>query len=1076
METNQSNIGKTSLSLDIHTEELSVDVGSENTNKMDLDVTVMYSGLASSSNFLFSLLEALGVKIGDIQQEGEELKEYTERSFQDVQETMTMIQGAFSRFSEGITPKTVQTMSMMVGDERLQFIFTQSIQSDTKADLIYRFNGKTGNFSVDTAYIKHMTFGINAISNSHDVYKRWQVKSMSRTIDPETSYYLYAVVSKNDETGYFDLQETSQNDTDDDYYLMVGILNSERNGDRSFALVHGFTEVLPGQITTSVIRDSQGKLIIDLDKATITATEGARIIGDVEFGENSTGLSNISEWNELQQNVYEVKSSVQHVQDQIDGVVENWNGKGTPTTTNEPAVNWTTDNDKIAHINDTYINIEQYVDDETTPTSGQAWRWCKCEDYDIEQESISYQLPASTGSIKIGTIPIRDYGSAVLLVNGSTSTWLDDFAYDTEMRVVSGPPCTVRVEKTTGDVYVTDVSNFLVGSLSIIFYTGATIATDSEGNQIKLHWHPIADSDAVRALKEAAEATRAAESASKLNLIAGGSELVYNNQGSETTSYGKKYLPVKVNAGEVYTFKCEFAENLNPDDGINTFSVGMAGTNSGLGSIAPAAQLTFGKNLVATFKINEGVQDVYADLFFYKTNAPRAAQARFVNFSLIKGTIPLDVWEDYTGDAGKKNLVEEESSSISFTSAEDNGYVGHVITFRNIAFNKGEQYTVHYDSLTRTGGSYAQCSFYLYCNMNGVETNIGGAKWDASVGSSNGWHTFTCVNDSAGCDAGKVYLKIYPGVAGSVVKGNGFKITNLSFVKGSRPMMTWKRNEDYLFNAFQNGTTEISNGLVMAEAMMVKDESETVRGMFNGSDYAKDSTHGKLMFATGSNGATEANMKGATTKVYEDGHVIFKSGKLGTVNISEDGLWITRNGKTLKIDSEVGLSYGESTKKGWFDLNGCGDDGVFMRIDNSTNGVANYCPADREVALLVAADEQQPAVECPSGLFVGFRPYRRDISGKTAFLNQNDHTIWASSGTIHLPTKSSLARVFGQTYKIIHYDTYALTIISDEGLLRLFGGSSGMIDQSDNTYTSTQAEIIEIWNGGDNWYFVRHSM
>lgn len=151
------------------------------------------------------------------------------------------------------------------------------------------------------------------------------------------------------------------------------------------------------------------------------AKKKLHINATVNFSSDSTGLSNLEDWKKMQ--------------DQIDGVVENWNGEGAPLLTSEPTKSWIEKGDAelIAHINDTYINIEAYVDDETTPTAGHAWRWCRCED--------------STITDQVGV-------------------------------------------------------------------------TDKEGNRFNLHWHPIADSDAVRALKEAAEAKRVSEeNVERLNVL-----------------------------------------------------------------------------------------------------------------------------------------------------------------------------------------------------------------------------------------------------------------------------------------------------------------------------------------------------------------------------------------------------------------------------------------------------------------------------------------------------------------------------------------------------------------------------
>lgn len=48
------------------------------------------------------------------------------------------------------------------------------------------------------------------------------------------------------------------------YHLLVGVLNSEYDGDRSFAPLYGFSEVLPGRITTDRVATSDGRSFFDL--------------------------------------------------------------------------------------------------------------------------------------------------------------------------------------------------------------------------------------------------------------------------------------------------------------------------------------------------------------------------------------------------------------------------------------------------------------------------------------------------------------------------------------------------------------------------------------------------------------------------------------------------------------------------------------------------------------------------------------------------------------------------------------------------------------------------------------------
>ena len=69
-----------------------------------------------------------------------------------------------------------------------------------------------------------------------------------------------------------------------------------------------------------------------------------------------------------------------NVEKRVDGVVENYFLEGSPSLTKEPYISWTTDNEKLNHVGDTYTNIEEFVDEDTTPSAGKSWRWCECGD------------------------------------------------------------------------------------------------------------------------------------------------------------------------------------------------------------------------------------------------------------------------------------------------------------------------------------------------------------------------------------------------------------------------------------------------------------------------------------------------------------------------------------------------------------------------------------------------------------------------------------------------------------------------------------------------------------------------
>lgn len=235
-----------------------------------------------------------------ISQEIKREKVYNERRFRAAQETMSMIESAFENFSDGINPVTVRTMAMLVGDESLQFIFTDSRESLNRLEsspLVYDSLTKQIN-SVPCALI-HMTLGINEITakniRSAKEYMSWDMEEWHSEIleDKDKSYYVYAIVERNGQIGTYCLSENPLKMEEpvqidgftDTYNLLVGILNSEYADTREFIPLHGFTEVLPGQITTDVICSANGSCYFDL--------ANNEIGGAIKFLPGTSGIENL---------------------------------------------------------------------------------------------------------------------------------------------------------------------------------------------------------------------------------------------------------------------------------------------------------------------------------------------------------------------------------------------------------------------------------------------------------------------------------------------------------------------------------------------------------------------------------------------------------------------------------------------------------------------------------------------------------------------------------------------------------------------------------------------------------------
>nr|DAI58804.1 MAG TPA: tail protein [Crassvirales sp.] len=198
---------------------------------------------------------------------------YTKRRFRDVRETMAMLEDSMlDNFTNSINPLTVQTMMMLIGDESLQFRFVASKTDLTAVGDGITYDNTAKQLHIPHGFIQHMTLGIGTISSSHadSEYKVWEMNEyLSPYLDNGAKkYYLYAKVSRTDTTvkGDFLLSDRAIKMTDvaGYYHLLVGILNSEYDGERSYVSLYGFSEILPGRITTDKIVSSDGKTYFDL--------------------------------------------------------------------------------------------------------------------------------------------------------------------------------------------------------------------------------------------------------------------------------------------------------------------------------------------------------------------------------------------------------------------------------------------------------------------------------------------------------------------------------------------------------------------------------------------------------------------------------------------------------------------------------------------------------------------------------------------------------------------------------------------------------------------------------------------
>ena len=295
--------------------------------------------------------------------------QFTKRRFRDSLETIDMLEQALlENFTNSINPIAVQTMAMLVGDESLQFRFVDSSLNQIQYHITY--NQETKQLIAPATVLQHMTLGIDTITSSRDknTYKHWTMSGYTSPVLDQISqkYYFYAKVPTGTGTGEFVLSPTAigMNDVSGYYHLLVGVLNSEYDGERSFATLYGFTEVLPGRITTDRIVSADGKTYFDLANSIIG--------GNIRFRSTNGTDKNVSDLeDELNERIdtqaQEFVEAVGGLQSQIDGAIESFFYEYNPTTSNVPASQWTTADEKNKHLNDTFTNLK----------TGRSWRWTK---------------------------------------------------------------------------------------------------------------------------------------------------------------------------------------------------------------------------------------------------------------------------------------------------------------------------------------------------------------------------------------------------------------------------------------------------------------------------------------------------------------------------------------------------------------------------------------------------------------------------------------------------------------------------------------------------------------------------
>lgn len=208
-----------------------------------------------------------------IEQTKKDILKYTGRSFADIKETADALALAFNNYSDGITPAYINTLSLIAGTESQQFRFVNAMSNNpTIINYGFIWNQTLGTLSSNgDKYLQHLTLGISSLTPSSYIrdyteYKFWNLLDTTFTPNNNNLKYIYAKCNKTNLSASYDISEIPY-DWDADgtyYYFLIGVLNSVKDGSRSYTEVYGYTEILPSRITTEKVISSNGYNYFDL--------------------------------------------------------------------------------------------------------------------------------------------------------------------------------------------------------------------------------------------------------------------------------------------------------------------------------------------------------------------------------------------------------------------------------------------------------------------------------------------------------------------------------------------------------------------------------------------------------------------------------------------------------------------------------------------------------------------------------------------------------------------------------------------------------------------------------------------
>ena len=826
---------------------------------------------------------------------------------------------------------------------------------------------------------------------------------------------------------------------------------------------------------------------------------------------------------------------IANINKKLDGVVETWFYPYSPTLSNEPAATWIKDGEQEKHIGDMFLNNQEYVDETTTPDAGKAWRWEKntsgayfwnqVADSDAVkalQDAAKAQDTADQKRRAFVTTPYTPYDVGDMWTQGASGDI---------MRCIKA--------RATGNYAASDWEKASK-------YTDDAVAQDALAKADAAQDAADAAQDAADAAQSAATAAAGAAANAQADATAANTQLA--NLMSDNVITPPEKTALKQQHSDIKTEYSQIVADAQKY-GVSTTAYTNAynSANSALTKYTAASpeNITVGSdysNISAYYTARQTILNAIAAAAKKVADdaqiAADAAQDAADNAQGTANQAAQDASQALKDAAAAQSAIQEvrgDLNGLNDTVSDLDEYLDGA--FRDGVINDAEAISIKkYINTVNESWTDLQASYnvvYNNANLSGTpKTNLKTAYDTLSTRKST---LITSINTAVSNPSTTNVTAVDTAFTNYNSAVSTFKTALENATKSIEDAIRIAANNannrlnnlEYLETVFPNSNI-IANGALIGQMAVVTDKAPTVSGAkvvagLNGTDIGKDSTHGKALIFAGSNGVTDADIKGAKTKIYEDGRIETVSAKIEGDLYATCGrigsFWTTGSHSFV---SQATITYTSGThqgKKAYTEIN-LNPTYAYFRAEEEYDGADITVSVSRETdrqttvesvfdkdgnllyqtlgaetrgglfAKMTASNPSSNTMyaaitahsDCPGsyasaaflaekGMFAGLRPLTKVVSSSYRLTEYDYNVLVLGTGTVILTLDTPPQD--GQHYTIWKPNKeFTLTIRGNGRLIHRIGTG----DASEVTIAKADVVLIEVtyFEDGNKWFLIIH--